>query len=191
MVKHFPGTVLCCAVRQQASHSNKCISKYENLGKSRRSTSNQAMQSADTSDVASRTASNRLGHGMAEQADWRHRHAQQDAVLRRNAMCLACTTAKGARDEQHLQPAFIPCLHGNASVVCSAHAPCTATAPSRYISRAANRLTASRCTQREAALSQRENRVQMPAMLGMNCGLRPAVRAAHSTKRVGEDEPEA
>ena len=46
-------------------------------------------------------------------------------------------------------------------------------APSRYVCRAANRLTASRCTQSEAAVSQRENSVQMPGREGMNCGLKP------------------
>ena len=48
-----------------------------------------------------------------------------------------------------------------------------ASAPSRYISRAAKRLIASRCTHSDAAVSQREKSVQIPGSEGMNCGLKP------------------
>ena len=60
-------------------------------------------------------------------------------------------------------------------------------APSKYISRAANRFAASRWTHREAAVSQRENRVQMPSRLGMNWGLKPpAGQARQAGAGVGE-----
>jgi hypothetical protein len=47
------------------------------------------------------------------------------------------------------------------------------TEPSKYSVRAANKFTASMCSHKDAAVSQRENKVEMPAMLGMNCGLNP------------------
>ena len=56
-------------------------------------------------------------------------------------------------------------------------------APSKYISRAANRFAASRWTHREAAVSQREKRVQMPAKLGMNCGLKPPAGRGGACRR--------